>query len=204
MRQHLVNQRPGPPPAAAKMAAHLVEGGDVGALEGIDRLLLVAHDKQRPARGCWRPRPRSVRRRAPRSAATVPGWCPAPRPPGYGRCRRPADTAPRRPARGRSAMSLARVIRSSKVQTSPARPCGPHSRQETAAKSCSARVFSAAERARRRCRAASTLAIRLLSGSIRSPMQLLDGLLGEAADLRGVSLFRVRADALAESSLPVP
>lgn len=33
---------------AAEMGAHPVESRNIGALEGIDRLLLVAHDKKRP------------------------------------------------------------------------------------------------------------------------------------------------------------
>jgi hypothetical protein len=40
--------------AVLEMEAHAVEGLGVGALEGVDRLLLVAHDEQRalPVRAC--------------------------------------------------------------------------------------------------------------------------------------------------------
>ena len=77
-------------PVAANMCGR-------GALEAVDRLLLVADGEQRARHA----RARRCRRRTPRPArgspATAPGSCPAPRRPGCGRGRRRACRAPTRP-----------------------------------------------------------------------------------------------------------
>ena len=71
-----------------RIAAEL---GRVGALEAVDRLLLVADHEdgaRRHRRGA--DRRRRTPRSAPRRCATAPGWCPAPRRSACGRCRHPA------------------------------------------------------------------------------------------------------------------
>ena len=75
--------------------AHLLELARIGALEAEDRLLGVADGEHRAAA-----LDRALaRRRIPRSAGGSPptgrGWCPAPRRPARGRCRRRACRAPR-------------------------------------------------------------------------------------------------------------
>ena len=79
-----------PRPCAANMCGR-------GALEAVDRLLLVADGEQRARHR----RARRCRRRTPRPArgspATARGSCPAPRRPGCGRGRRRACRAPTRP-----------------------------------------------------------------------------------------------------------
>ena len=75
--------------------AHLLELARIGALEAEDRLLGVADGEHRAAAF-----DRALaRRRIPRSAGGSPptgrGWCPAPRRPARGRCRRRACRAPR-------------------------------------------------------------------------------------------------------------
>ena len=68
----------------------------------IDRLLVVAHHEERAvaARAAPSPGGELLGQRA-RSPATAPGWCPAPRPPGCGRCPPSSrhSTQARRPGR---------------------------------------------------------------------------------------------------------
>ena len=94
--------------------AHLVELARIGALEAEDRLLGVADREDRAVALDRAPR----RRRTPRSsAARSPpigrDWCPAPRRPGRGRCRRRACRAPRRRSRRSPAGRRVATIRSS-------------------------------------------------------------------------------------------
>ena len=67
--------------------AHGVELREVGALEAVDRLLLVADDEQRAHLAARARVAEELRAPAPRRSATAPGSCPAPRRRGCGRCR---------------------------------------------------------------------------------------------------------------------
>ena len=85
-----------------------------GALEAVDRLLLVADGEQRARRLAGA----GARRRTPRPArgspATARGSCPAPRRPGCGRGRRRACRAPTRPRRDERSRLAVLATRSSK------------------------------------------------------------------------------------------
>ena len=62
----------------------------------VDRLLLVADGEQRAQLLACARAGEELRGQAPRRCSIAPGWCPAPRRPGCGRCRRRFCTAPRR------------------------------------------------------------------------------------------------------------
>ena len=93
--------------------AHRAEVGEVGTLEAVDRLLLVADHEQgaRPVAraGAGEELLGQLERRSP----TAAGWCPAPRRPAHGRCARRACRAPTRSCPAGAAAHCVRSIRSS-------------------------------------------------------------------------------------------
>ena len=114
-------QRPRPPASRArKIRFYPVEGYD-DRPPGRNRSTASCRRRQdkRPRSGCA-PCPAVKLRRRARSAPIVRGWCPAPRPPGCGRCPPSSRNSTQAASPGRSAKRARGAIRSSK-SSKPAR-----------------------------------------------------------------------------------